>query len=192
MKHGREQEPDTHLVDAATYLVRVQFKVDAQCLQQISAATSARDGTVAVLGNGQASPRRDEGHRGRDVEGPASIAARAAGVHQDIAVDLHRNGVLPHRLGAADDLLDPLPLHPERGEEGPDLRLGGLSLHYLVHDLPGLGHTEVASGYHLAQRFPDHCGLLPLCSALSARSGRCSSSATSTALSSALSLLRVS
>src|SRR2546425_12692982 len=85
----------------------------------------SRHGAVAVLGDAEPGPGDDEGGRGRDVEGPRGVPARAARVDEHVAVGageprhvvgtrVDADGLLAHHLGEADQLLDGLALHPER------------------------------------------------------------------------------
>src|SRR4030042_553264 len=56
VQHGGEKESDAHLIDAAGDLLRAEFQIDAQSLQQVCAAAATGDGTVTMLGYGKPRP----------------------------------------------------------------------------------------------------------------------------------------
>src|SRR5207249_956541 len=74
----------------------------------------------------------------------------------------------PHHLGEADQLLDGLTLHPQRGQEGGDLRVGRRARHDRLHRRGGLDAREIAPVDEDPGRFGDdrtrHAGRLLPCS----------------------------
>src|SRR5229473_2868318 len=103
---------------------------------------------------------------GGDVEGAGGVAAGAAGIDQHLAVGAglghqvrvvgpHLHRLLPHHLGEADQLLDRLGLHAERGQEGGDLGVGGRARHDRFHGRRGLDPAQVAPVDEGAERLGD-------------------------------------
>jgi hypothetical protein len=112
-----------------------------------------------MLGHRHAGSGHGEGRGGGDVEGVLPVAPGATGVDEDLPVDPHVIGAGPHHLGGAGDLLDRLPLEPERGQEGADLGRGGAAVGHLAHQLHHLGAGQVAAGDQPRDGREDHARL---------------------------------
>ena len=154
----------------------------AQRLEDVGAAAPAGRRAVAVLGHRDAGAGGDERRRRGDVEGAGAVAAGAAGVEDDVGVDVDLLGELGHGARHADDLLGGLALDAQRAEEGGRLGFAGTAAHDLEQHAAGLVLAQVAaagealaarrSGRHSASRPPSHAGRLRRLSSAPRRSGR--------------------
>src|SRR6185436_13095022 len=102
-------------------------------------------GAVAVLGERAARARGDQRRGRRHVERRLA-APGPGGVDQVAAVGRHGGRERAHGPGQAGELVDRLPLRPQRDEEPGDLRLGGVAAHDLAEDGAGLLAREVVAG----------------------------------------------
>src|SRR6266511_2182411 len=109
-----------------------------------------------MFGNSRSGRGGDERGGGRDVERVRVVAAGAGRVDEIVALGMHRQYVLAHRLGAAGDLVGSLALCAERDEEAADLRWRRLAAHDLAHHLARLGTGEVVAVQQSRNRLLDH------------------------------------
>ena len=142
---GREEEAEAELVDRARDPLGRKLELEAERLEHVRRPGGGRDGAVPVLRDRGAGGGGDQGGGGRDVERARAVAARTGRVHEVVARRPHGERVLPHRLGAAGDLLHGLALRAQGDEEAGDLHGRGLAGHDLVHHAAGLGTREVVS-----------------------------------------------
>lgn len=169
MQGGGKQETDADRADTGPDLLGGQVERDAGCLEDIGAATFARNRAVAVLGHDAAGAGDDEGGSGGDVEGAGAIAAGSAGVDDDASsggidpgIDMGR--LLAHDPDGPGNLLDRLPLDAQRGDEGPDLGRGGIPAHHGQHHLVHRLLRKILAEDHLPDRFLyRHLFVLPAC-----------------------------
>ena len=100
----REEERNANLVEDATQSIRVEVKVDAECLDDVRGARLRRRRTVTVLD--ERDPHRcehDGGHR-RDVDGLVSVSTRTDDV-ESTAGQLDVCRVILHAVSQAVDLI---------------------------------------------------------------------------------------
>ncbi len=91
MAHGGvvgrgEQEAEAELVDRALDPLRRELELEAERLEHVGRAGGRRDRAVAVLRHPGAGRRGEERGRGRDVERPRAVAARARRVDEIVAL----------------------------------------------------------------------------------------------------------
>ena len=153
---GREHESEPELVDRAGNRLGGELEIEAELLEHIRGARRRRHGAIAVLGDSGARRCRDERCRGRDVERPAAVAPGAGGVDEVVALGVHRDHVVAHRLCGAGDLVRRLTLDPQGDEEASDLRLRRTAAHDRSHHLARLGARQVFTVEQLSERRLDH------------------------------------
>ena len=159
--HGRVvvdgvTETDAGLVDAVRHLLGVDVQPDAQRAQHVCAARLARDGAVAMLGDGHAGAGDDESRGGGDVEGAAVVAAGADDIGQRAVMWRHRDRVGAHGACTAGDLRHRLALHAQRDQEAADLRLRRFAGHDLHHGRVGFVLGQVAPVEQRSNGLLDH------------------------------------
>ena len=141
---GREQEAEAELVDRARDQLGRELEIEAERLEDVGRAGGGRDRPVAVLRHARAGGRGDERSGGRDVERPGAVAAGSGRVDEVAPLRLDDEHVLPHRLGAARDLVGRLALQAKRDEEAADLRRRRLPAHDRAHHLARVLLRQVA------------------------------------------------
>ena len=99
---------------------------------------------------------RHERRRGRDVDRLRAVAAGARRVDEVVALRVHREDVLAHRLGAAGDLVGGLALQAQRDQEAADLRRRRLAAHDRAHHLTRLVAPQVVAVEKARERLLDH------------------------------------
>ncbi len=123
-----------------------------------------------MLGDLEPRPGHHKSRSGRDVKRAGGVAAGAAGVHHGLPVhvdfvpvqvdepvtDGDAGGLGPHHPGRGGDLGHGLALHPQRGDEGADLGLGGLPIHNGLHGPDHLGLGQVLPADYLEYGFFKH------------------------------------
>jgi len=151
-----EQKADARLPDALFDDFRRCGDVDAHRFEDVGAATTAGNGAVAVLGNGQAGPGYDQGGGSGDVEGVAAVTAGSAGVDHRRCAWVDAGRLLPHDPRRSGQLLDRLALDPQGRDESGDLCRSCGPFHDFLHAVHHLPLAEVLSGGDLRNRFPYH------------------------------------
>jgi len=156
MAHGAviargKEEGDADGVERLLHDLRLGVDLDAQRLEHIGAAAAAGDGSVAVLGHGDAGAGDDEGRGGGDVEGAAVVTAGAAGVEHGLADGLDAEAAAAHGAGGAGEFLDRLAFGGHGGEEGGRLGLGQFAGQNGVDGLGGRFGREVAPAEQLGE-----------------------------------------
>ena len=141
-------------------LFRGQGNVDSQRLQHVGGAALGGGRAVAVLGDRNAAGGHHKGRGGGDIEGVGPVAAGADNL-QRVQVVEQPDTVGAHGGGAGGDLIDGLPLHGQRGEEGGHLDRAGLAAHDLVHHGGGRVIGQVVLGGKLMNGFFNHDGFPP-------------------------------
>ena len=154
-----EHESDAALVDTAFHSLGGQLDADAEGLEDVGGAATARGGAVAVLGDAHSGSGGDKGGGGGDVEAVGAVASRADGIDHG-ALDADLEGELSHDSGHAGDFLGGLTLEAQGCEEGTKLGGRGLALHYLAHDSGGGVHGEGLAGYDCVYCFTNVHGWL--------------------------------
>src|SRR5499433_969114 len=166
VEERRVEEADAHLLDAAGNLDGAQLDDDAKRLDHVGRAAQGGQRAVPVLGDLEPRSRDHEGGGGRHVEGARSIAARARGIDQHLAIGargahhlvgprLDPDHLLAHHLPEPDQLLDGLALHAKGGEEGGDLHVGGGAGHDRLHGARRLDAREIPALGERAHRLRD-------------------------------------
>ena len=97
----REQEAEAELVDRLLDPLGRHRQLEAERLEHVGGARRRRRGAVAVLRHAGARGGRDERGGGRDVPRVRAVAAGAGRVDEVVALRVHAQHVLAHRLGAA-------------------------------------------------------------------------------------------
>ena len=143
MERGGEQERDAAGVEAALDHRGGRVDRDPEGGEDVGAAAAARDGAVAVLGDGHPARGEDEGGERRDVERRRPVAAGAAGVEPGPLAGRQRHRVGAHRLRQPHDLGRALALHRQRDEQPRDLGGGGAPRHDLLHRARRLVDAQV-------------------------------------------------
>ncbi len=156
MVRGGEHEAEAELVDRLRDPLRGLLEAEAELLEHVRRAGRRRDGAIAVLRDAGPGRRRHDRGRRRDVERAGAVAAGAGGVDQVVALRPHGQDVLPHRLGAAGDLVGRLALEAERDEEAADLGLRRLAAHDLAHHLAAARPPELLPVQEVGERLLDH------------------------------------
>ncbi len=139
MLHGRvmgrrEHEADAGFLDAARDHFGAEVDLDAERLQHVGRAGFAAQGTVAVLGDGNAGGCGDNRRGGRDVEGFGAVAAPGADDVDDILGGVDGDHLFAQDRDGGGDLADRLALDAEAHQEGADLAGRGFALHDGGHD----------------------------------------------------------
>ena len=150
MPHGGvvrlgEEEAEAELVDRAFDVLRRQLELEAERLEHVRGARLRRRGAVAVLRDGRARRRGNEGGRRGDVVRVRAVATGADDVDDVGALRVDAEDVLAHRLGAAGDLGRGLALHAQRDEEAGDLAARRLAGSTHRHRRPRLVPRQVVA-----------------------------------------------
>ena len=133
MVRRSEEKAEAELVDRLLDPDRFLLEREAERFENVRGAARRRDGAVPVLRDGGAGCGRDERGGGGDVDRPGAVAARAGRVDEIVTLRVHGENMLPHRLGAARDLVSGLALRAQRDEKAADLRRCRLAVHDLAH-----------------------------------------------------------
>ena len=142
---GCEHEAHAGAPDAFGYLRRLQVDLRAEGFQHIGGAGFRRHATVAVLGDGGASGRSDEGRRGGDIESVRTIAAGADDVDEMRIVWCFDLGAqfAHHRCGRS-DFADGFLLDAQAGEDGGGHHRRNLAGHDQPHQVQHLVMEDFA------------------------------------------------
>ena len=151
----REHEAEPELVDRLRDPLRRLLELEAERFEHVRRSGRRGDGAVPVLGDARAGRRGDDRSRGRDVDRAGAVAARARRVDEVVALRMHRQHVVAHRLRAAGDLVRGLALQAQRDEEAAHLRRGGVAAHDLAHHLAAACAAEVLAVEQVGQRLLD-------------------------------------
>ena len=150
-----EHEPEAELVDRLRDAFRRLLDDDPERLEDVGGAARRGRSSVAVFGNSSSRRGGNESCRRRDVEGARSVTTGADHIDDGRALGMHRHHVLPHRLGAAGDLVGGLALRAERHEHRRDLGRCRLAVHDLAHHGVRLLPGEVAAVDQRLERLAD-------------------------------------
>jgi len=154
----REAEADSELVEAALDRGRRSIDVHPQRRQHIGRAALARDAAIAVLGDGHARRRGDDGRGRADVEQVAANAPRAARIDQPGAAGADRGHVLAHGDRRPGDFKGGFPLGVQGRQQDGDLARGNGPRHDLIDDPGHFFQRQVVSGGQTAELRRDHSG----------------------------------
>ena len=91
--------------------------------------------------------------RGGYVEQVGTVTAGAHDIHQRVGVDRYAGGQLPHDFGGAGDFVDGFALDAQPHEKGPNLRIGGFTLHDDAHNVLHFLRGQVQIGGDAVQCF---------------------------------------
>ena len=126
---GRKEKADACLLEATARDLGWGVDAHPELLEDVGRAALARDAPVAVLGDGHAAGRGDEGGGGGQVEGVGPVAAGAAAVGDGKPAGVEVQRGRAHGFGRARHLVRGLALGLEPDEQGRELHLAHLAGH---------------------------------------------------------------
>src|SRR5579885_2211847 len=156
-----KHKAEANLLHTARHLLGAEVNLDAERLQHIGAAATARSGTIAMLSDRGTSGGSENTRRRREVECACSIAASPTGIHCPLRYRLFQvdaYGFFAHNSRQSRKLFDGLSSwpQPERREESSYLRRRSDACHNLFHDGCRLCLAKFRACRDMRNRFSNH------------------------------------